>query len=504
MNAICTIVIIVIICYLGYKLFLAMEKSNEEHRRKVETEKNAFNGLKRIFDENLSEFFNNTHGCYQDMYPSLYQGMYSSLNKSVSSMKSVSEKLKKLSKKDDHSETVNNYSKLAEDFKLFGQKVNRLPYTQMMDPDNYGRIQKTYWDSVRSMNKSTVDSIIANSEKNLSSRNYSQIFAIDVEAVLRCIWFYATDKPYSAENFKKAVNVFNRLVEKPHVEVEIAELYAMKQLGGEEVLRNHIRSLGDSIYTAEELTLIASALMWINAYQAESMILQNMLSKGMQMSAKTQERLHSLTNGGGKAPAGFNVSSNSSEMYFDVSALTWKDEEYTGLFENLAFQEKTLSYSLAVRDEDRDLFITNSISVPGMDRILTKLNSVFEEEYGTSVTAELKKCIALSGSGEENMKGILVESNECKQMGILVHVVRIGKKLNIKFYTLFMPSETRLVDLKQQVLSLHKKLSPSVTMWESSIKDTVLLAIQQLLNMESQTAFNGSENTTENSDGPIF
>ena len=345
--------------------------------------------------------------------------------------------------------------------------------------------------------------IIANCERNMSSHNYPQIFAIDIEEILRCVWFYATDKPYSAESFKKAVNVFDRLAEEPHVDVTIAELYAMKQMGGEDVLRDRIRNMLKSTHIAEELTLIASALMWINAYQAENMILQHMLTAGMQMSTKTQERLHSLTNGGGKAPSGFNVASNNSEMYFDVSALAWKDDEYTGLFENLAFQEKTLSYSLAVRDEDKDLFITNSISVPGTAEILTNLSSAFVEEFGSTVTAELKKCIALSGSGEENIEGILVESNECKQMGILVHVARIGKKLNIKFYTLFMPSGTSLADQKQQVLSLYKKLSPSVAMWESSMKDTVLMAIQQLLNAEPQTIFNGG-NATDNSDGPIF
>lgn len=495
MDAICTIVILGIICYVGFKIWEAVDKNNQEHRRKVDAAKNDFNGKKNRFDGTLSDFFNGTHGSYQNTY--------SSLKNSVSNMEAANRALKNLSKNDDYSGTISSCSKLADEFNAFGQRVNRLPYTRMMDSANYGRIQKTYLDSVRSMNKSTANTIIAKCKRNMSSHSYSQIFAIDIEAILRCVWFYATDKPYSAESFKRAVNVFNRLVEKPHVDVTIAELYAMKQMGGEDVLRDRIRNMLMTTHTAEELTLIASALMWINAYQAENMILQHMLSNGMQMSAKTQERLHSLTNGGGKAPSGFNVASNNSALYFDVSALAWKDDEYTGLFENLAFQEKTLSYSLAVRDEDKDLFITNSISVPGTAKILTKLSSVFMEEYGSAVTAELKKCIALSGSGEEKMEGILVESNECKQMGILVHVARIGKKLNIKFYTLFMPSGTRLANQKQQVLSLYKKLSPSVAMWESSMKDTVLMAIQQLLNAEPQTTFNGG-NATDTSDGPIF
>ena len=495
MDTFITLVFIGVICYAGFKIWEAVDKKNQEHQRQVEAAKNKFNVIKNEFDGTLSNFFNSSH--------SSYENTYSSLKNSIFIMEATNRTLMNLSKNDDYSGTISSCSKLADEFLAFGQRVNRLPYTCMMDSANYGRIQKAYWDFIRSMNKSMVDTIIANCERSISTHSYSQIFAIDIEVVLRCVWFYATDKPYSAESFRNAVNVFNCLVEKSYVDVTIAEMYAMKQMGGEDVLRDRIRNMLNPTYTAEKLTLIASALMWINAYQAENMILQHMLRTGMQMSAKTQERLHSLTNGGGKAPSGFNVASNDNAMYFDVSALAWKDDEYTGLFENLAFQEKTLSYSLAVRDEDKDLFITNSISVPGIAMILTKLSSVFMEEYGAVVTAELKKCIVLSGSGEENMEGILVESSECKQMGILVHVARIGKKLNIKFYTLFMPSGTRLADQKQQVLSLYKKLSPSVAMWESSLKDTVLMAIQQLLNAEPQTAFNGG-NTADNGDEPIF
>lgn len=224
------------------------------------------------------------------------------------------------------------------------------------------------------------------------------------------------------------------------------------------------------------------------------------------MTPKMQERLHSLANGGGKAPDGFNVTSSGSAVYFDVSALAWKDEDFTGLFENLAFKEKNLTYSLAVRDENKELFLTGGVAVPGTPAILNKLNSVFMEEYGTVVSIAKKNCIALSGSGEERMEGILVQSSECRQMGILVHVARIGKKLNIKFYTLFMPTGARLSDQKQQALSLYKKLSPSVTMWESSLKDTALMAIQQLLNAAPQTTFTSDpvSHDSDSSDGPIF
>lgn len=84
------------------------------------------------------------------------------------------------------------------------------------------------------------------------------------------------------------------------------------------------------------------------------------------------------------------------------------------------------------------------------------------------------------------MDGILVTSSGCRQLGIAVNLVRIVKKASIKFYTIFLPVETELALQKQQALSLYKKLSPSATMWESSLKGTLLTAIQQLLNSSVQ------------------
>lgn len=522
MEAVCFIVVLVIVGYICYKIWEAYDKWNQERQKKINGIKGQIDELRRNFEGSLSNFFSSTYG--YDTHQSnrdYYGDLYSSLCKVIDNMKSANNQLTEISQSDDESRMIARYSQLASDFQAFSIKLSRFPYTKMMDGINYGKINKSYWDTVRSMSKEAVDSIITGYVKRLPSNkmgsviittgytraltldDFTKIFAIDIDMVLKCIWFYATEKPYSAEAFKKAVAVFNYVYKRPIVDITIAELYSMKQMGGEEVLRDKIRNMLKTQHSSEELTLIASALMWMNAYQAENIILQHMLSTGMQMTAKTQERLHSLTNGGGKAPNGFAVSSNESFVYFDVSALAWNDDEYIGMFENLAFQEKTLSYSLAVRDEDKELFITQGINIPTIGMILTKLNEVFSDEYGSDATATIKKCIALSGSGEETITGILAISNKCKQMGVLVHVAHIGKKLNIKFYTLFMPSSTNLSDQKQQALSLYKKLSPSVAMWESSLKDTILFAIQQLLNSTSENNCS-SGNSTASVNEPIF
>ena len=284
-----------------------------------------------------------------------------------------------------------------------------------------------------------------------------------------------------------------------HVDLTIADLYARNRVGGEDALRESLNAILKSsavfVVFPDRITNMASALMWMKAYQSENIVLQYMLAHGIDMPTKAQERLHSLTNGGGKAPSGFDVKSSVDSLYFDVSALAWRDDEYVGMFENLAFQDKSLTYSLALRDEDKDLFIPQGIQLPGTDVVLNKFRTVFDEEYGTGVKAQAVNGIALSGSGEERLDGILVSASDCKQLGIFIHIARIGKKLIIKFYTLFMPMGNDLAVQKQQALSMYKKLSPSVTMWEGSLKDTMLMAVEQLLNGGVQSAAESVESS---------
>ena len=126
--------------------------------------------------------------------------------------------------------------------------------------------------------------------------------------------------------------------------------------------------------------------------------------------------------------------------------------------------------------------ISRIVKFPEEDVVLEKIKKVFDEEYGETVQTNIRLCCALSGISQEELSGILVRSTECLHMGVLVHMACIGKKFTIKFFTLFMPNAITLAEQKQQLLSLHKKMSPSVTMWESSLKDTILIAFQQLLN----------------------
>lgn len=460
---------------------LEQEQQERLRQQKIQTLRNTLDEIP-VFDSDIRLFFCNS-----------YENYHGQNQKFLSRIAELKNNLTSFTELTGDSETeyitsrqaiITKLSNVAESFAKFASLVSAFPDdSRLMDQKKYGSINRGYWELVRSMDKESVDKSIESICTTIEKLPESSYSDIDLEMLLKYVWFYATEKPYSAQDFQKTEKIFYNIYKNGHIDVDIGKLYAMKQMGGENVLRDQVHDLLEMrSYDADKLTILASFLMWINAYKTENMVLQYMLNAGVQMSPKAQERLHSLSISGGTAPDSFDVSSHGEVYYFDVSALAWKDSDYTGLFENLAFQDKMLTYALAVRSDETALIVSQDIKIPHTESVLERLNTVFTEEYGNAVSAKQVSCVALSGSGEEKLNGILATSNECLQMGLFVHLVRIGKKLNIKFYTLFLPNSNDLEAQKQQALSLYNKLSPMVTMWEASLKDSILGLIQQLLN----------------------
>lgn len=520
METCCGIIAVIVIGYIVIQIAMAASKASDEknsrinsHKSNLDGQRNNLKSQENNFESTIKNFFASQSGSYHSTYDAAYTALtsiISGMESTIAQMKKINGSLVSESRREDQGSSISQAEsriipkakKIASGLNGFGKKVYTIPSSNMMDEKSYGKINKAYWDAVCVMKRDDAVNYISRCEYLLSSNQFDDLFTIDIAMVMKCVWFFATEKTFSASDFQKAESVFSRVYKYSHADLIIAGLYAKKKMGGEDVLRDPVRDLLKVQGDSHILTLVASGLMWMNAYQAENTVLQYMLTTGKEMTAKTQERLHSLTNGGGKAPSGYDVQSSANSLYFDVSALAWKDDEYIGLFENLAFQDKTLAYSLAVRDENKELFIPQGINIPNTAVIVNKLKQVFAEEYGQGVVAQAANCIALSGAGEEKMDGILVSANENKQMGVLIHIARIGKKLIIKFYTLFMPTGTDLAIQKQQALSMYKKLSPTVTMWESSLKDTMLMAVEQLLNSTAQSTSNPDASGTP--DDPIF
>lgn len=495
----CIAVVIIAICVI-YSIYEDSEKKEQEKKKNIESFKSSYQNQKKSFEYNLDCFFNS----YQNnMYETSFGYFLNQMENALNNMKRYNKDLNTLTNTDVYGSEIKKYITLLNKFKGCAQRWDTFSVNKMTNESNYGTINTYYWNTMCSLTKAQADSIITKCENYKSSKSYLSLMSTDVDAILKCIWFYAASKPFSAQSFNRAVAVFRYFVKRDHVDIVIAELYAKNQMGGDNVVQETVRKkIKDFHYTNrdKQLTSIASSLMWMKAYNSEKTVLQYMLDNGVQMPVKAQERLHSLANGGGKAPNIYNARTSSS---FDVSSIGWSDADFNNFFDNLSFQEKKLSYSLAMRDEDKNLLISSPINLPDNIEIANILNAKFNYEYGNVVKATSKNFVALSGSGKENIPGILIQSKECKHMAILVHIARIGKKLSIKFYTLFMPVGATANDQKQLAISLFKKLSPTVSTWESSMKDSVLLIIQQILNSGTPTQPR-TETYNPNDDGETY
>ena len=253
---------------------------------------------------------------------------------------------------------------------------------------------------------------------------------------------------------------------------------------------NH-RDMAYSVYntsacTDADLELLSSSFMWMKAYDLEEIVLKFMLEKHVQMSSKLQERLHSLSNRKGAAPEEIDNRGTGGES-FDISSLAWKEDDYDAFFKNLEFKEIVLTYPLAIREEDQVLSLGNGINIQNIDSIARIIVGEMQAEYGNTVNSELSILAAVSGNTEQKMQGILVKTQDCPYMSVFMYLIPIGRKLDIKFYTMFMPVGTSASSQCEQANILNRKLNPNATMWETSIKETLLFAIQKMLNSGTTT-----------------
>lgn len=498
----------------------ALNLKIQRRRETFQQQQAALRDLEFSIYSSFSDFFSTSQSNSCLDYDELSLYIYDTINSMVSKLPEVKQaraNLVSLSPSEDvdtiaaidkiEEKVIPLCYRIADGLTEFSTKVYRLPISCIMDNNHYGKTRDYYLANICSKDREKVIEYVTKCDQYLSdvSIDFEHIFTIDVYELIDCIWFLATEKNFSATEFEKARRVFSRIYKRVYADYILSDLYVKHKIGGEKALHDPIQALFNQRSDSRTLTQIASGLMYMNAYEAERMVLQYMLAQGLDMSQKAQERLYSLSNGGGNVPSSFNVTSGPDKLYFDISSLAWNDDEYCGLFESFAFQDRFLTYSLAVRDENKDLFISQGFSVPSMNTIAEKFKVVFAEEYDDGISVQPVSCVALSGNEKENLGGILVIPQECAHMGILVHIAKIGKKLIIKFYTLFMPLGSDLTTQKQQCLSMYKKLSPSISMWEDSLKDTVLVAIEQLLNTTAKNAESAHTDKASHSDTePIF
>lgn len=449
------------------------------------------------YNERFDEIKNQTYNYLQDWCKkeNNYGSLITYLNNQTNQMNTIKSMLqsqrytaRRLKKVYERSSEIQEISSLSNTIYGYSQKLSSLPMSKMIDNTEYGKCNRIFFDNISSLNDIEVKRGLADVVSTRSSGNYINSFRIDYIKVIQYLWFYAMKKPFDVNEYNLAVDAYRMVFcEYQKSEILLSELYYIKQLGSDNIINDKIRDLLKNNRNGDELSILASALMWMGAFSAEKIVLEHMVKSQCNLTPKQQTRLHSLANSSGNAPNSHDVASNTQEMFIDISSLSWDEDAYNAFFENLAFQDKALTYSLAVRDDTKDLMIKNPSSVPAENDVLASIKETLTSEFGNVAFAESKNTVAISGTSREKMSGVFVTSRQCNYLGILVYLVPIGRKLNIKFYTLLVPITSNNKEVKQQALSLKNNISPSATMWESSLKDSILLAIQHILNRGTYT-----------------
>ena len=227
---------------------------------------------------------------------------------------------------------------------------------------------------------------------------------------------------------------------------------------------------------------IASGLRWMNAAESEHKVLQFMLDSQMSMQSSLQRRLFQLSNGIENIPKKLDIESTEDRFVVDITTPMWKEKDYKSFFNGLKYEGNKLDHSLAVREETLELVLPKNMQVPSEKQIEEKLRVLFEDNINQTVFLRFISCLALSGAETVNFPAMLVTVTESVQMGVLVSTETIGKNLNIKIYTLYIPTSDDINLQMADVASLFQKQNPIAVKWETNLKKNIKLAYQQLLN----------------------
>ena len=185
MGDICCLLVILIIIVMIIAYICDLKKKKEEE----------INRYKESIDSKRRNFCNTLNVFWQTSYYG-YNETYETLKRIIADMKRENEILVRKSKEDSETEMISQLAQFAEKFNAFGNALKTLPDTRIMDINNYGHIQKEYWITFQNQGKENVDSYIQSCEDVIKNVENDKILKIDIEQVLKCICFYATEKPY--------------------------------------------------------------------------------------------------------------------------------------------------------------------------------------------------------------------------------------------------------------------------------------------------------------------
>lgn len=363
------------------------------------------------------------------------------------------------------------------------------------DDDLYGTPYQKTLMRIKSLTTRDVMTYLQGAEQLLQCNDAEEfaeklykVFDINAFELIMCIWYLAMAQPFSASTFKYALDIYNLIFRESidnNPDILAAYLYTRNQVAGEQAVQSVLdKYLNNGQWDAISLQVLASSAMWMQCYDAEEKILQYKLSNNLEMLPIEQKRLHYLAAGITESPSIPKLKSKGFMLY--LPPLKWRDDEYRSFFERLHQANEQLPYALAIHDENRNLAVPRTTTMPDETSMLRRLEQVSDEDYGDIVSVKVEDCVAISDVGQEEYRGYIIKSKECPDIAILARMVKVGRQLSVKLYTLYLPKLIPANEMLQQIQMAKNQLLPTVDAWEKGMKETTLFAIQQILNSSPQ------------------
>lgn len=352
----------------------------------------------------------------------------------------------------------------------------------------------------KSMKKKT-DEINKILDSDVDEVYWNNVWNFDVKELMKYAWNIALNS--NSDNYKEFGSqfvdvkaLFYRLTRFFNIQMYLAELQQQINLFGKEPIQYKINTyLKDSGVekSSNDLNELSSFLEFHQLLNEEKTILKLMVSLGFELSVYKAKRLNYLENYKEDGPQKLEVE-HKGQLNFDVASIEWRENDVNEFFKQLDLNKQALDYSLAINLEDKDIIMEKGVKLPGLDEICKQINSDLDEEFDGEVRAQCKNATIISENIKEELEGIYLEIDDCPTMTLLVNKIKIGKKLNIRFYTLYTPTDHDINNQKNECMALIKKISPTISVWEKSVKETILLSLQHILNSNHNRNLNAIRN----------
>ena len=319
------------------------------------------------------------------------------------------------------------------------------------------------------------------------------------------LWYYAYKEPHEANNYQKALELYNELYLGPSfdsfsllgIEGVVAEVYIAKKMGYE--LDKKTDSLIDGYI---DLCLknngpvlcevLASALMAMGCFEYEKKVLSILAKERMQMNNVVQERLKILNTGLHSAVI---HNSNSTKYAFDISWKELNSNDFQIKLNEYVITGNSIQNFICTDLWSKSITLAQNSEMRSINDVLNKVADDINNGFKGDIQSSIIEA-AIVSLNESKMTGVLFNFDTYKHMSMFFHITKIGRRISLNIYTLFNPIIKNVNKQAEQLMSVKNMYNPDMSAYREALQS----AIQDILTTILESAINIDGNVNNDFD----